>query len=451
MLFQYIVVANDGKEQKGRIEANSKEEATEKLNQMGLSVISVDIIDNTQKEVKSNLRIFSFFGKDNEKQEIDGTIESKDEISAYKRLIEEFGIEIKWIIDNSLPKVIAEAKKKTSVKEIEELAYEKGITFNKNKLKNDERIKEANEIIFDDNFYEKQKKIHKNIDTITKITSTFIKYIPSNIASDLDQKIDILQKIKMSNNLQFIQKSSDELIKKILFFFEKHGELQSKFEQELIEIRACLTNEITTKVEKTFYSLLSNILNKIKSVFKRISSKGEMPEFELKEEEKILIRQKFEQKEILKLILLHLCKFFITKGELRQKHKEAFLNLWDKRKRNEFSIRKIKEGLERIKNFEKKDYSFIIDEIQYFSGWLFIMYILFFALAEISILKSRIFPIDFVWKIFNSEMVIAIVFLLFLTLLFSSLIKRKFSESILTIIFTYFVIILVSILFYFNY
>ena len=451
MLFQYTVLGDDSSQQKGEIEADSKKEAIEKLNNMGLTILSIEEFNKDTKTKKNpNLKVFQFAGKDSENKEVDGSIEADNEVFAYKRLVEEFAIDVLWIVNAKDSKIIQEANKKTSVKKIEDLAYERGIAIHK---KLDVLQKDDTEIEFDEAFYKKQKSLVKKINKTNEIIAKFLEFIRNKkpvFALDLKRIMADLDKIKMSNNLIYIQDSLDKAINKIIQFFDKYPEERKKNKMDLLEIESYLSNALVSKFYKNFNSALYFVSDNVNKVAKFFYSKTHKSK-NLLEHEKVLLKLTLEKRVILKLLLYHLWGMFFRGKDLKVKHKKSFFNLLKQYKKTRKIIKKIKESIKNIHEFEKKDFTKFIDEIHYFSLWLLMIYILFFSLIEISVIKSKILSVDFSWKILQSGFIVSFMFLLFLIILVSPWIKKYICNNITYILASYFFVFLVSYIFYFNY
>ena len=452
MLFHYSVIGEQGNEQKGKIEAISEEEAKQKLNDMGLSVLSLtsDLKDMIPQDTKK-LESFTFSGKDANGQEVEGSIESEDQIMAYKRLVEEFSLDLYWIINTNLPAAVQEAKKKKSIKFIEDFIYERGI-----KIKKPKSIKKQNQhldIYQDTDFLEKQKKLQNNIDEILRIVTMLLKEFLFNqvpgTAAEIEQKLNSLQKIKMSNNLLFIDESINDIIKNIVLEFEQFPKERERFKTDFLHLESLRSDGNQAKLNKFVHDVYNQAQGSYSSILKNLDLKKDDKNTE--DYNKALMDLKKEKKEIIRLMLIHGWGVIRTVGNLKKMHKKAFSRLLQEYEKLNKIIAKIELSLKNIKIFHKKDFAFIVYEMKYFASWLLSIYIIFFAFAEISIIKSKVFNLDFTWRIFQSSFIVSFMLFLFLVVLFSGIISKKFSREILGIFFSYFLILSFSLLWYFNY
>lgn len=453
MLFNYLVVGSDGVEQKGKIEAISEEDAKKKLNDMGLSILSVESVGDEKKleEVNENLKKYLFSGKDVENQEVEGEIEAHNEIMAYKRLVEEFQLEVFWLIDASLPKAVQESKKQASIQFITDLAYERGIKISGRLI---QRKNEDLEVLYEnEDFREKQKKVVETLDTIVKIFGILlpiISQIAPAIGIEMEKKLNALQKIRMSNNLVYIQESSDEIIQDILRFFEKHRKEKEQYKKDLLHLESLLTDATSAKLQKALSDLYA-WGRKWHTLFLGKFQDQKANTEALDENHRALQQLELERREIIRLLGYHLWGLLVQVGELRRKHKDAFAKLFSQLRNVAQSIYQIKKLIQHMKEFYASDMSLWVFEVELFAIWIFIIYFCFFVLAEISIFKSKILPVHFIWQVLQSGLIMSTIFGMFLILFTSPFIQKYFSKNFPKMLLSYLSIFFLTLVFYLNY
>lgn len=453
MLFDYIVVGSDAKEQRGKIEASNENEARAKLNEMGLSVLSINVSAISHKK-NDGINSYIFSGVDPENKTVDGSIEATDELQAYKRLVEEFELDVKWLVDDSLKDAVKESLKKKSIEIIEDLALERGINIGKKVAKKSDTV----QLVYDENFQKKQKLLIEKIAKLQDIVSVFMQDIKEsnpNKASEYEASLDNLQKIKMSNNLISIEDSIDSMLESIVAYFHVHKDLSNKYKNEILELETMFSNAAQAKMQKMlrqfaagFYGVWDFVVEFFEKTFEKKAK--------IKSSEKImLVKLKSERKNYLFLLLFHMWKFISTKA-LREKHKEAFFKIWTKYKQSTKMIRKIEDDVKKLEDFYEKEkrvqhdtLKIIVDEISYFSAWLFAIYLALFAIVEIAILKSKILPADFAWKILHSDLLVGFCFFFFIVLLFSGFVKNE--KSYIKVSLNYLLVVIISLLYFYNY
>ena len=103
MKFSYTALSGDNQKLTGVLESESLEAAQSDLHKMGLSIIAIgeisDYEDEKQKAGKTaerpeGIQTFIFEGLDLNGKEINGTIDSADDYSAYKRLLAEYRFKV---------------------------------------------------------------------------------------------------------------------------------------------------------------------------------------------------------------------------------------------------------------------------------------------------------------------------------------------------------------------
>ncbi len=83
MLYKYVAVSSDNTKQTGVFESQDENTVREKLNNMGLSVLSVEETDKTEEttsESETDLISYEFIGIDWDGNELEGTIEADEDI-----------------------------------------------------------------------------------------------------------------------------------------------------------------------------------------------------------------------------------------------------------------------------------------------------------------------------------------------------------------------------------
>jgi hypothetical protein len=456
MLFKYIVIGADSKEKSGKIEAKNQNEAQEKLNGMGFSVVSIDVFNPEEgSNFNSEEQTFLFSGKDIKNQVVEGTIEAIDDIQAYQRLVKEFELDVTWIVNRNWSKSVQDSRKEKSLEKIEEKALEQGILIEKPKNKKESE----DDQVFDINFQKKQKALLSRIDEVNEILKDIFSLIQEKNPTkfvEIEKKYEIIQKIKMSNNLLLIEENLDQFIKMVLLFFENNDTLKKEYQTEIINLELNLSNLSQEKVHRfwrKFKLWVDGSFQNFLKFFVNFQKKGS--EKKHTEDKKKVVEIKSNINDIKKLLWFHGIRMIISL-KLRDKHKKAFLKLLKEYKRNNFDLKKIKEDYLKKQEFLKKQYLIendfyqtFLKEIEFFSGWFLFIYILFFAILEIALLKSKILSPKLGWEIFNSPLLIALTFFFFF-LYFYSIEARKRCFYPLFLIFGYFLILFLSLIFYYN-
>lgn len=204
--YAYTVLNKNGEKLTGAIEAGDLGKARETLNKLGFSVVSIEDAGEAQKDNKT-VKTFEFEGLDETGKKVEGTIKSKDEVSAYRRLKKEYNLEVKYIIDESLDPAQKEIKKNkgTADLEIETKREEE-------KIKKDDGSGKMMKYQL-----EQEQALKRKVEfVIKKIDEFMVEYKGTLEPSKLEEirkEKDKLLRIKGSKNLDYIKGTTEDLLK----------------------------------------------------------------------------------------------------------------------------------------------------------------------------------------------------------------------------------------------
>ncbi|PCI24600.1 hypothetical protein COB57_04245 [Candidatus Peregrinibacteria bacterium] len=450
MLYSYTAIGNNSQEQSGRIDADSQELAREKLNQMGLSVLSISEISAEERGIDKSVKVFIFSGKELDGKNVEGSIEADNIVLAYKRLLEEYALVVEWIIDEKVPKVVQDHRKKESVQQAEALAVEMGVIL-QHPVK--EVIKEGDHLLYSEAFQTKQKHLQSQVVEMTNSIEKLIEILkvkdPAQ-ALNIEGLIETVKKIRMSNNLQHIEGLSIEIIEKVIHEFEKHPKIFHENEALLFELQAMFASSSNLYMQK----LWKNLKTSFQSSFQVLSQK-----FSLLFPSSIPVESHMHQiqkdkADLFKLLVKN--GFVYLFQGFQSSHKNLLFRLWKKYKSLNKNMEAVNLQLENVRRFEEKEKEnktaiFIISEIKWFTGVLLSLYIIFFMFAEISVMKSKIFPAFAFWNAYHSPLVISITFFLFVSLFFLSYFQTSFVKYVYMLPVMYIFSSLSSLILYYNF
>ncbi|HPO05510.1 MAG TPA: hypothetical protein PLQ36_00185 [Candidatus Gracilibacteria bacterium] len=448
MLFDYLVVSGNGVQQNGRIEAASETEASAKLNSLGLSILNLTEVKagDEKKAINANFKSYLFLGTDDTAQDVEGTIEAENEIIAYKRLVEEFGLELKWIVDTSLSKAVQEAKKMNCVKEIEDKAYEQGIKITHRQAISDAEAEE----IMDDGFAKRQAKlladVEEGIKLITDLVTKVIAPVSPNSALDLENDLNTLQKVKMSNNLIFVRELLDKIINDVSLFFLQREVMRQENREIIVALESLSSKTSNLAWQGQLRDFYKKIVNKYYDLLSVLDLKGK----KIKEKDD-LERLKAEKWKLFKLLFLHLWGAITAPADVRSRHLTALRSLVNHYQKNVKEMKKLEQEIKKTQEFYRHDFGALVQEINYLASWLFAVYLFLLVLLEISLLKSKILPSDWAFKVIKSESIPSIIWFLFLIIAISPYLQKYWSRYIWVILFSYLTVFSSALLFYFNY
>ncbi|QQR55224.1 hypothetical protein IPG41_01535 [Candidatus Peregrinibacteria bacterium] len=243
--FQYTAVNASGKKLSGIIGANTEDDARKQLNTFGISLLSIDQMGETpvatvthEPGTSSELPKFEFEAYDKAGRKVLGTIPATSGYKAFKRLMEEYQFEVSYVVP-------AGASEEDRLK-----AKQEGLAVLKAEYEAQQKQKDAAEAQSEKmsaEFEVKRQELLKKVDFIL----SKIKELVNTFASDLKPEalkliqgyVDKLLRIKSSTNLDYIEHTSEELLKKVqdqeLFLTkEKMGAERDKLKWEAQKMMA---------------------------------------------------------------------------------------------------------------------------------------------------------------------------------------------------------------------
>lgn len=265
MRYHYIALSQESRELSGVIEAAQEIEARAKLNELGMSVVSLTIVAEDAQLVakhtaagKETSAIFEFEAFDQNKKKVVGTIAAQDEFQAFIRLIEEYRLSVYYLVSSQLD---IPSKKKTRLQGIGILQkqyndYKKTIPVStKNKTNGNSQLveREKNNVAG----IEKNKLLVTINETIDKINAFIANYGPQIKLEERDtimSYINQLIRIKGSSNIDHIKATCEKML--------SHIQKQELFinEQERIKESAHLKLETSKLLDELNASRLSKAI-----------------------------------------------------------------------------------------------------------------------------------------------------------------------------------------------
>ncbi len=424
--FKYIVVNKENRQLSGVVDAPNLDTAQEDLKELGFSIVSIEEAEQTtQEEVGQK---FEFSGIDNQKKKIVGTIVSEDRYSAFKRLISEYELDVRYIVQANLDEQEKEKQKTAGIIGLMR-QYQKEVRQNTDML-HKEKLKKI-----DRNFDREKALVMRQIDFVLNKVSEFVDKFAKDLNPEDKQRIkDYVNKIlrlKNTTNLDYLKNTCQELLKylqKAEIFTSKKGRIEEKLglyteTQEMIDtiqrgkdfgiyedlqdqierwqsehIKGRKKVSITDKITNFFYSIVLKFIGEEKEVRvirKKISDLNR----DIKQYLNIILKSKdLEYKKAASSSIKQL-------REKKKKLKEEIRNI-----KSEEKTRLVAEG--EMNPFEKT-----ISVINGLSGWLLFYYLVYFFVSEAIINKEIIFQssdIPSLFFLFNTGIVKYILPLVFL-------------------------------------
>jgi hypothetical protein len=414
--YKYIVINEENQQLSGTIDSPDQESARKELNELGFSVVSMQELTAEElaapaAEAEEGLTVFEFGAIDKNKKNVVGTIQSQDRMSAYKRLISEYGFEVQYIIDNSL----AESQKMTErAKGIFDLAQQldEEEAAKKKKVSGEEK-----DLI---EFERKQQALDAQIEFVLgKVNQMLDMYeadIKPETKKEIKKLVDKILRIRRSTNLEYIRKSAEELLtylqEKEIFLHEeakRREKIRMMLEaknmmRQLKQTRPSANIDIGQKLRHWKEDNITNnpnpsvILKAIDVIITPlIGEKPENPEIEkLKTERGIMMGQIKEYAQMY---------FQTPEPEHKKEIKEILKNLWGKQKELKKKIKLLEEqeALARAKAGEATIFEKMGSNIMSFCGYLLFFYMIYYFISIYATTKAiGIGEVPFLFYIYKS-------------------------------------------------
>ncbi len=441
-LFHYTVANKENKKLSGSIEAADESIARAQLNNLGFSILEISEGSETEQSIQStetsqpqkSHQKYIFEAINPQGQKITGTIVSNDELSAFRRLKEEYELAVTAIYkENSTEEEVAEARAKGTYSLNQVIEQEQQLKDIENKdLITQDRLKKEIEV---------RTRVEYILKQVNELLLEYDQDIPADKHKEINQRIDKLLRIKSSTNLEYVISTAEELLEFIKTteisikqknYLEKRTRLKLQIKNMLSKLHETgksktIAEDIVKTIQKWQQKNIqktikipwhtrttNNILTAIKKFF-------ETPEeiATLKSQIKNLNTQLFEY---IKIYIKEPAK------EYKQKAREAIISIWTMRKKTVAQLNEIKlhikeekkqKRLESSKNKTKEDTSDALEDFSEFTGWLLAFYLAYYFVSLYVITKDFGFGgIDNIPKLLNFyatsifKYILATVFLL---------------------------------------
>lgn len=233
--FKYITLNQENRKLTGVLAANDEKEARTKLHAMGLSVVFIEKTDEEVTQEDTGSTSFYFHVIDVKGKETAGTIAAKSRETAYIRLVSEYGFQVISLCEMSVPEPLRETKGKENLQElIDEVKEKYGIAPKEpEKDQMGGGNNEKNEY-----FLQTKKELVKSVEQIAKraeeVLSRYQNEMSGQEFHEIKIRVDNLMRLRLSNNLKYIQDLADELLDLIDKTMQEHGAKQEKTNGEIV-------------------------------------------------------------------------------------------------------------------------------------------------------------------------------------------------------------------------
>lgn len=461
--FRYIVVNNENRQLSGVVDAPDVEIAQDDLKELGFSIVSIEEAEQLASEETG--ATFEFSGIDKRKKNIVGTIISDDRYNAFKRLITEYDLDVRYIVQSDLDEKEKEEGKTKGIidlmREYQKEVQKNTQMFHKEKLKKIDRA------------FDKEKAlVMRQVDFVLGKVSEAISKFANDLNPQDKQRIkDYVNKIlrlKNTTNLDYLKTTCKDLLKYLQraeIFTSKKGRIDEKLglytqTQEMINtiqrgkdfglyedlqdqlerwqsehIKGKEKISFGDKVTNFFYSLVLKVISEDKEIRvlkKKISNLNR----DIKQYFNVILKSK--DADYKKAASKSLKQLRIKKKKLKKK-----LSILRRNETNKLKA----EG--ELNTFEK-----VVSIVNGLSGWLLFYYLVYYFVAEVVINKDLLYAtsdIPTLFFLFNTGMVKYILPLVFLLHATTSMKLHFFKKNGAANLVLFPVFALVSFLIVFNF
>ncbi len=215
--FQYTAVNASGKKLSGIIGANTEDDARKQLNTFGISLLAIDQIGETpvatvtqEPGTSSELPKFEFEAFDKAGRKVLGTIPATSGYKAFKRLMEEYQFEVAYVVPAGASEEDRLKAKQEGLAALK-AEYEAQAVQKTAAAQEEEKLSAE----FEAKRQELLKKVDFILSKIKELVGTFANDLKPESLKLIQGYVDKLLRIKSSTNLDYIEHTSEELLKKV--------------------------------------------------------------------------------------------------------------------------------------------------------------------------------------------------------------------------------------------
>lgn len=416
--YSYIALNQQHQKLTGVLSAESEANAREKLHAMAFSVVSLkeEAEIDYQKNAEEGVTTFAFFFRDSKGKESKGTIDAPNRKTAFRRLVAEYNFEILSLADATIPEEKRFEEGKNGLEELaEEVEEEFGVAFKKIGEKNEEQERKKSE-----SFLERKKELVQSVEEIVKQAKDVLEKFRDEMTGDevhsIKMRIDNLMRMRLSNNLKYIEDLSDELLTIVDETLRRHVGDDQTVQETAEEIADDIMDETMYQNAVKERGLIGNLKyssNRLKRMIKgyrhqqqqkarrKKRLQGSTPEKQNPLLIKVRLAVRIATRSISQLIATALSK----NSAVRRQHWETFRenfsllsHLFQKSEEELSDIQAKTEGKSLSKKAEKtqtntqfffqKTLFHWIEELHLFFGWLLSFYVIYFYAGILIIVKG---------------------------------------------------------------
>lgn len=390
--FQYTAVNNAGKKLSGIIGASTEDDARKQLNTFGISLLAIEKIGETpvatvtqEPGTSSELPKFEFEAYDKTGRKVLGTIPASSGYKAFKRLTEEYLFEVAYVVPagaSEEDRLKAKQEGLTALK----AEYEKQVAQKTAATIEDEKLAAE----FEAKRQELLKKVDFILGKIKELIQTFSGELKPEALHLIQGYVDKLLRIKSSTNLDYIEHTSEELLKKVqdqeLFLTkEKIGNERDRLKWEAQKMMAELHSKpselaITNKLEQIHAQWMSSenpLLSRLDHFLSALLPTEE--EKNLKKKIKTVSKQIWTYRRIV----------WTSPSSTKAEARASLFSIVEEKKRLEQELKAlVRKRKLATKTTEESPEPLITEEVNGFFSWLLAFYLAAYFIGVYSMAKA---------------------------------------------------------------
>ena len=487
MKFKYTALGASNQKLEGVLDTESLDAAREELHKMGMSVVGIEEVSaeeaatlEAQKATpapgQEGIISYFFVAKDNQGKEVNGTIDSRDPSTAYRRLRTEYRFELLDLYPQNAKDPVAESLK-PKFEEWNAALEEEGIDLSR---KGSTGAKSDMEDEGEEMSAEVVTEIDHFIINTKKILSDFNTRYSDALLAEIQNTLGELERIRASNNLQHITKICNDLYELVsnpdAAGEAENGALNEDYQKTISTLGGSgfVSNKFKFAQLHNLQKKLARFekLQKIIARVKKIFNRRKADEIDKHYATKIKTRKarwlsqltsslKEEKGSSQPGILTVVSKLFAfisaPSSILRRARKQELIktfNAWKEGKKQaktaKAEAKKSASGASAAEGMTteeagtvlsekpKKDFSGFFMELDSFIGWLLFFYISYFFLVSFAIEKNIGLPKEIFLKTLSSPLIVNISIFLVIAHLAFTLKLRLFRANLLGSLFLFF-------------
>lgn len=422
--FKYTAINTENQKLSGSIDAVDEVEARAKLNNFGISIIDMRQLNEAEIQALAAEHTLQFHAQDTNGKNVIGTIASDSEIEAYTKLKDEYQLTVVQIGQN------------TDMQTLESLYQRKKAENSSDAGEQDENTETASEDSEERKIVDDQ--VNRTIQIGTDVVQNNLEQITPDAKKNIEDKLDQLQRIRRSSNLQHVRATCKDLLE-----FLKTNPLFANPEKK-IDIRTKIQIEsgnLAEELSQTGLKQEFNLKNSIKKWYEKSRAQNKKSFLDnvigklIKEdqrpqtEEDMAIATYHSRLKDIRGELGDYVRIWITakNSEFRKNAGENIKKLWTERRQAKQKISEIK--MKKRGESEEKN---ILATLRTITGWLLTFYLIFYFTAIHIITKNfGLQNIPQVFYIYNSTFIKYFLLVIFIVHAMISLNSTFFRKNLL--------------------